>query len=308
MTRPDRGEYRSVYIVLLDGPDYQRLSPAARLVFLTLKLTAGSTGLLVYPGAAHVLAERTGHTPAEVEAALVELEQAPGDWLQRDGNMVWVVRQLEFEPSLSRSNANHRGWLEAHIRGLPRLPIVTRFKDRYADWFPVPEGVASNGVPSPLQADTPSHPHTIPHTTGITTTRYNHQKQPPESTTTTRGATNGNPVALPYLARCVIALNAGLARNPALTGYREVSTSEQQGRVTWEADGIPIETAERVITEQTARYQPTPRNRQPHSLRYFDNAVRAAHERATLPAGESVRGANPFADLARDMEAETRAV
>jgi len=97
-------------------------------------------------------------------------------------------------------------------------------------------------------------------------------------------------------------MNAGLKANPALSGCREVATSEQAGRVTWEADGIPAETAERVVADVAAAYKPTAHNPQPSSLRYFDKAVRRAHELATQPAG-TVRGANPFADLLRDQEA-----
>lgn len=88
-----------------------------------------------------------------------------------------------------------------------------------------------------------------------------------------------------YLTACCVALNSALAARPELGGaFALVSAATQHGAVTWEADGIPLETAIRVITERTARFRSTPRNRQPSSLRYFDAAVREAHERATLPA------------------------
>lgn len=84
-----------------------------------------------------------------------------------------------------------------------------------------------------------------------------------------------------YLTRCVMALNRGLAANPHLTGHREVSTSEQQGRVTWERDGVPIDLAVRVIEAVATGFRPSARSRQPNSLRYFDDAVRRAHETPT---------------------------
>lgn len=88
-----------------------------------------------------------------------------------------------------------------------------------------------------------------------------------------------------YLTACCVALNSALAARPDLGGaFSLVSAATQQGTVTWEADGIPLDTARRVITERTARFRITPRSRQPSSLRYFDAAVREAHEKATVPS------------------------
>lgn len=98
------------------------------------------------------------------------------------------------------------------------------------------------------------------------------------------------PANVAYLTQCVVALNAGLRSNPLLRGtHREISTSEQQGTVTWEQDQIPIAIAVRVVQELAAGFRPTSRNRQPHSLKYFDAAVRKAAEVASLPALPSSR-------------------
>ena len=46
----DRGRYRSITCALVNGPDYQQLTPEARLVLLTLKISFGPTGIeLRYP-------------------------------------------------------------------------------------------------------------------------------------------------------------------------------------------------------------------------------------------------------------------
>lgn len=94
----------------------------------------------------------------------------------------------------------------------------------------------------------------------------------------------GGTAEVAYLVRCVTALNRGLKANRRLEGFREVSSSEQQGRVTWEADGIPVELAAQVVEQVAEAYQPGPRSRQPNSLRYFDAAVRRAHEQAVQAA------------------------
>jgi len=133
-------------------------------------------------------------------------------------------------------------------------------------------------------------------------------KQPSPSTTPSPSTSvvgrKHQPTDLPYLTRCVVALNAGLRANPALPGFREVAASEQAGRVTWEDDGIPVETAERVVAEVAATYKPTPHNRQPGSLRYFDKAVRRAHELASQPKGAAPPSANPFDAVIAKLDQE----
>lgn len=74
-----------------------------------------------------------------------------------------------------------------------------------------------------------------------------------------------------------MALNAGLSENRHLGGqFREVSASEQAGSVTWEAEGIALDTAVATIRRVAAQYRPKGQNRQPSSLRYFDAAIRDA--------------------------------
>lgn len=85
------------------------------------------------------------------------------------------------------------------------------------------------------------------------------------------------PVSVPYLVRCVVALNAGLAANRNLGGqYREVSAAEQAGTVDWEAFGVPVDLACQVVQKVATNYRPKGHNRQPSSLRYFDAAVKEA--------------------------------
>lgn len=134
---------------------------------------------------------------------------------------------------------------------------------------------------------------------------------PTTSTNDQRPTTDEGPAAaaseLPpespdYVTRCVIAMNAGLSENPDLgRTANPVPASGQVGAVSWQADGIPLELAEEIIRERSRAYRPTPRHRQPNSLRYFDAAVREAHERQTVtPEDEDAR----FARLKAKLEAQ----
>lgn len=131
----ERGEYTPIARVLLDGPDFQKLTPIARHVFLTLKISFGPSGIEVrYPDALHVeLAHQTGLPVAKVTAALDELERA--EWIERERNVVWIVEHLRYHPNMTDGLKNHRTGVRQHVGGLPRLAITRRFIEHYAPYF-----------------------------------------------------------------------------------------------------------------------------------------------------------------------------
>ena len=129
----DRGEYRSIHTVLLDGPDYQKLKSPARLMLLTLKLKLGPSGIAVIPAMMHTLSELTGMTLLQVGDSMGQLEAA--GWLRTEGNIAWVINGLKYEPSISANNENHRKSVLSYLAALPRLEIVAAFKRYYAEWL-----------------------------------------------------------------------------------------------------------------------------------------------------------------------------
>src|SRR4051812_45518151 len=117
----DRGEYRSVPRVILDGKDYQELPPEARHLFLVLKIGMGPAGIEVHYPYAHAieLAAQTGYDVDHVHRILAQLECS--GWIRRERNVFWITDQLRYEPSLSERNAKHRKSVLTHIQGLPKL-------------------------------------------------------------------------------------------------------------------------------------------------------------------------------------------
>jgi hypothetical protein len=140
--KPERGQYRSITVVLLDGPDFQELPPEARWVFTVLKISMGPCGIEVwYPDAlVAVLAARTGHSP-QVVGDMLDVLQATG-WIRAERNVVWIVKQLRFEPAMSHNNELHRVAVAAHLKGLPRLAIVGDFIRLYQSYLPQWEELA----------------------------------------------------------------------------------------------------------------------------------------------------------------------
>lgn len=150
-SRRERGEYRPIYESLLDGPEFQALDARARLVLIALKLKAGASGIRVLPGLREALGEWTGLRPKDVQAALKSLVGA--DWIRLEGSVVWVVRGLEFEPSLTSGNPKMRAYIQRQCEALPSLAIVDEFRKHYSYWF---------GDISEIPPEDPPDSHTPP--------------------------------------------------------------------------------------------------------------------------------------------------
>jgi len=129
-----RGLYRSIYSVLPDDPDFQRLTPHARLVLLIARLceAAGPSAIFRYYLA--VLMAQTGLAQKQVMAALEELRV--GRWVEFDETVLWVRNGLRYEPSHSLANPKHRKGIETHLLGLPRSRVVVSFCEYYK--MPIP--------------------------------------------------------------------------------------------------------------------------------------------------------------------------
>lgn len=288
----ERGEYRGIYVVIVDGPDFQALTPSAKLVWYTLKLKLGPYGIDAMAGASAALAERTGLPCQGAEAALTELEEA--GWLERERVLLWLVRGLQFEPSLSPSHPNHREGLRKHLAGLPNLALKQRFRAHYTEWFP--EDVPSS---SPPPSDGVAMGSTGPaHAPPIRDEGEENQKEISSSPSSSAAEGAAVPISrTDYARRCTVACNRGLRDNPRVNGFRELVTSNQlveAGR--WLDGRIPIDLAEQIVFDRALAYEPAGSNRQPASLRYFRKPVEEAWERQEGRAQERrfvPREANP---------------
>ena len=145
----DRGTYRAIKVVLLDGPDFQELPERSRWVFLTLKMSLGPSGIeMHYPEAlVHNISARTGADPDDVRSSLSVLEEH--GWIIREGNVIWITGQLKHDPGLKAENPKHRVSIQKHVAGLPHLRIVRSFIDAHPEFFPPDEYTYPNGYPEP---------------------------------------------------------------------------------------------------------------------------------------------------------------
>lgn len=165
MSISERGEYRAIYTVLLDSPEYLRLKPGGRLMLLTVKLRLGPSGIGVIPALLASLSEATGMTAVQTADAMSELEG--GNWIRTEGNIVWIVNGLRYEPSISSKNINHRASVISYLNSLPRLKIIDDFRRYYAEWLQIepPEPVEPDGeiiIPEAAKEKPTKKPRPIP--------------------------------------------------------------------------------------------------------------------------------------------------
>jgi len=161
----DRGEYRSVRVVIVDGPDFKQTNPDTKLVWLYIKFQLGPVGLGVFNAAQHVLAEQTGLTPRRVGQALKELDASP-QFFRREGNLFWIVGGLKNDPSMRCTNKNHVQSVREIVNALPRLALIDEFKGAHPEWFEgAPEALPQTPSPSIGRGDAPGD--AIPHAAGI---------------------------------------------------------------------------------------------------------------------------------------------
>ena len=277
-----RGEYRSILTVLVDGPDYQALSPAAKLVLLTLKLSLGPAQIGVVPAVEHVLAVRTGLPVADVLVALADL----AEWVEREGSVVWVIDGLKYEPSISDHNDGHRQSVNAIANALPRLRIVKRFRARYPSWF-LGSGDGKgdgkgDGTPPAI-----SFTETETETETITETEDSHALATSAKDADSKPDSKPAPRDTAPAVQVCQAANAGAQANPltaADAGLHPLTPDRaQQAVADWLAPGIPLPLICRVVEDVARRYTPAgTTKRRITSFRYFDQAIREAHAAGPL--------------------------
>ncbi len=140
-----RGTYRGIFSALVDDPDFQRLSARARHVFLTLRVCpqVGPAGIFRYYPA--ILTEQTGLDLEEIDKALTEL--SAGQWILREGPILWLRNALRHDPYIRPSDPKHRKTIERWVSGLPKLDIVLSFCDYYGITRPFEDPAKTHGRP-----------------------------------------------------------------------------------------------------------------------------------------------------------------
>jgi hypothetical protein len=190
-----RGVYRGYYSVLLDDPDWQRLTPPARHVFLTMRGSRDAGIACLFYLDRVRLSRQTGYDDATLQTCLDELAAAPSrskPWIVADGGgLVWLRNGLRYDPTATLSNPKHRAAVLRVVESLPRCPTVARFcryydlpypsrrlsdrlSDRLSHTHPNSSVPSPSPSPSPKKTETETEP-IVSHATGSNETESSDQ-------------------------------------------------------------------------------------------------------------------------------------
>lgn len=288
----DKGEYRGIYVSLIDSYEFQQLSAAARAVLFTLKLKLGQAGIGPFPR--ETLPRYTGHTAGECEAAWLELVGA--EWVQEERNIVWLRNGLRFDPSEPLSSPNQRKGIERHVRSLAKLDIVAAFV-RYYELPPLEWMQGGPRLVASLEGGKVSDSatlETIPEGFGnpFEARKTEDGRRKTETDTTTTDTRAVVTQAMEDAANDIIrAANRGQGGNPLLRSSALPPILLQHGSrsdvIQWLLDGIPAALCVQTVEAVAKSYEPAGRNKCIVSMKYFDGPVRDAHEAAASGGGES---------------------
>jgi hypothetical protein len=157
--RIGRGLWRGVYSSIVDHPDFQALTPHARLVLFVCRLGSQAGPAAIFRYYREPLMVQTGLTSDELEAALSELEKRPSPskpWIVRDNAIVWVRNGLKHDPTLSLQHQGHRGAILRALSSLPYTPTVKKFF-RYYGFTRGRGGATTLGTPTPGGGESGGH-------------------------------------------------------------------------------------------------------------------------------------------------------
>jgi hypothetical protein len=124
-----RGTYRGIYSSLPDDPDFQQLTPQARLVFYTLRCCAAAGLGCIFRYYLDLVAAQSGLPANQVRRALSELQAA--DWIRIEEPILWIRNGLRYSPNISLADEKHRKAIQWAIAALPHREIVLTFCEYY---------------------------------------------------------------------------------------------------------------------------------------------------------------------------------
>jgi hypothetical protein len=262
-----KGEYRPIYEALFHAPEYLQLSAHAKLVLLTIKCNCGPTGIKSWPGLSASLQEMCKLLHRDVKKALAELEAQ--SWIATEGNLVWVVNGLRFEPQISTSR-NHQAYVERELARLPECDLLRRFREKYAAYLPkASEGVSHTpskalprGIDTPTRSSTPSPTNSPSPSPAVAS--YARESAP-------------LPAAGSRSARLVAMANRGITEKfgEQPRPIRHSHSSVDETIAAWDAAGVPEDFAARHLFERARSHGG---ERPPTTLSYFRQPILEAWE------------------------------
>jgi hypothetical protein len=149
---------------MLDDPDFQRLSPTARHVLLTVRLCKDAGPACIFRYYPEMLMRLTGYPRRRLDAALEEL--AAGAWAYTDGTVLWIRNGLRHDPQLRIGDKKHLKAVLRQVDSLPASVLVVKFCEYYKIVRPL-QGPPKTKPVWPSDTDTEVLPEVLPDTHSV---------------------------------------------------------------------------------------------------------------------------------------------
>lgn len=146
--RKELGESRGIYVKATVDDDFLALSVPGKLLWYTLKMHLGASGIGVMMQG--TLSDLTGIPHGDIEGTLQELEGRR--WIKRERSVIWLRNGLRFDPYMTTENEVHVTAIRRHLAGLPKLPIINDFRDYYELGAETVNGTVRETVAGTVQA------------------------------------------------------------------------------------------------------------------------------------------------------------
>lgn len=131
----EKGDYRSIYSLIWDDPEFQSFPPITQLVFLHLRTCPECNWPAIFNFYPSLLKERIAAPAREIDRAWETLLER--GWIRYERPILWIVKGLRNEPSFSFSNSNHVASVIKVVKSLPKLNILNEFARYYGLSFSV---------------------------------------------------------------------------------------------------------------------------------------------------------------------------
>jgi len=140
----DRGSWRAIYSSLWDNPDFLKLSPEEKLVFINLRTSPLSHMPCIYIYYKEAISKHTGLSVDVIDRVLHRLSDSlsHNPWITYRDGIMWVRNGLKYDPNISMKNERQVIAIKNYLKTLPPSTIIEEFCNYYGIGYPIAYSIA----------------------------------------------------------------------------------------------------------------------------------------------------------------------
>lgn len=123
------GSWEQVHKALWTDPEFVKLSPFGKLLFLWTWTQPGATLCGLYVASEKQMARGIGATPEQLRTALGELSRKPLVRYDADAEVIWVVNRARYANRSPKVAIK----MQREVEACPPTTLLPQFVDAYGD-------------------------------------------------------------------------------------------------------------------------------------------------------------------------------